>query len=72
MKNKSVTPKVKIKRLTEKEITNLPEEEFEKLTRAKWNKWNASVKDSDDIIPYNEFYSEEAASYKRKPIIGYW
>jgi hypothetical protein len=61
---------VKVKRLTKEEITNLPESEFEKLTRAKWNKWNTSVEDSDDCIPYWEYYCEECDYYKRKPVEG--
>jgi hypothetical protein len=74
-KQKQVTPAVKPvikpKRLTSEEISKLPEAEFEKITRAAWNKHNSSIYDSDDYIPYWEFYTEQCAWYKRKPVEGY-
>ena len=60
----------KAKRLTKDEISNLPEAEFEKFIRLKWNKWNSSVENSEDCIPYWEFYTEECEYYKRKPVEG--
>ena len=62
---------VKPKKLTYKEIAALPEAEFEKITRASWNKHNNSIYDDDDYIDYWDWYSTECSYYKRTPIEGY-
>ena len=61
----------KVKPLSREEISALPEAEFEKITRASWNKHNNSIYDSDDYIDYNEWYSAEAHYYNRLHIAGY-
>jgi len=57
--------------LSEKEINELSNEEFEKIVKSNWENYNNSIFNDEDHISYGEWYDAEARYHNRLSVLRY-